>query len=130
MVQQNSEATFGDVPAVPGWASVGQAAAWEAACCLARRLQSRGVSVSQFYVLLDALLPRGWDTEVGIQLSDEESGRRLRELGFTASATAAILVVDLFPRADTSMAGVLRAAARPTVCERGCGRFANSSYPT
>ena len=68
---------------VTGRARDEQAETWHAATGLARNLELLGLSVRQCYELLDALLPRGWDSEAGIVLSNDESGRRLRELGFS-----------------------------------------------
>ena len=55
--------------------------------------------------------PTCWDSEAGITLSNEESGRHLRELVFIGSATAAILRMRSVAQADASLAGVLRVAA-------------------
>ena len=121
---------MGGDPAVPGWASVGQAKAWHAATSLARVLEPRGVSAFQLYVLLEALLPRGWDCEAGIELCNEESQQRFRELGFIGSATVAILAMGRVAQADGGLPGVRRAAAMPTARQHGCGRLANVLFGT
>ena len=90
----NHEPNDGDIPGVPGWASACQAAAWDAARALAIRFQDRSSTASQLHLVLDGLLPNGWDEEGGIRLSDEESGRRLRELCSIASAAAARLTIS------------------------------------
>ena len=123
--QETPEAKLGGDPAVPCWASVGQAKAWHAATSLASVLELRGVSAVQLYVLLEALLPSGWDREAGIKLSNEESVQRFRELGFIGSATVDILAMGTVVHADGSLPGVRRAAAMPTARQHGCGRLAN-----
>ena len=60
--------------AIPSWANDELTERWNAADSLARRLESRGVDAGQVYILLDALLPSGWDSDAGIELSNEESG--------------------------------------------------------
>ena len=110
---------------VTGRARDRQAEAWHAATGLARNLELLGLSVRQCYELLDALLPRGWDSEAGIVLSNDESGRRLRELGFLASATAIFLVLGRVAHTDASQAGLLLPAAMPTLCRNRCGRLTN-----
>ena len=105
------EVNLGGDSAVPGWAGVGQPEAWDArATRLARKLESRGVSAEQLSVLLDVVLPIGWDSEAGITLSDEESGRDLRELVFIGSAADAIL----------RMRRVTQPDARVPRCKNGC----------
>ena len=130
-LQERLEANLGGDAAVPGLASIGQAEAWDArATSLARRLESRGVCADQLFVVLDAVLPTGWDSEAGITLSNEESGRYLRELGVVGSATAAILRMRRMAQADASLAGVLRAAAMSSACQHACRRLANFPYGT
>ena len=124
--QETPEAKLGGDPAVPGWASVGQAKAWHAATSLARVLEPRGVSAVQLYVLLEALLPRGWDCEAGIELCNEESQQRFRELGFIGSATVAILAMGRVAQANGSPLGELRAAAMLTACRHGRGGLAHA----
>ena len=112
---------MGGDSAVPGWAGVGQAKAWNArATRLARRLESRGVSAEQLFVLLDVVLPTGWDSEAGITLSDEESGWHLRELVSIGSAAAASL----------RMRRVTQANASVPRCKNRCHRAANVPYDT
>ena len=124
--QETPEAKLGGDPAVPGWASVGQAKAWHAATSLARVLVPRGVSAVQLYVLLEALLPRGWDCEAGIELCNEESQQRFRELGFIGYATVAILAMGRVAQANGSPLGELRAAAMLTACRHGRGGLAHA----
>ena len=124
--QETPEAKLGGDPAVPGWASVGQAKAWHAATSLARVLEPRGVSAVQLYVLLEALLPRGWDCEAGIELCNEESQQRFRELGFIGSATVAILAMGRVAQANGSPLGELRSAAMLTACRHGRGGLAHA----
>ena len=122
---------MGGDAAVPGLASIGQAEAWDArATSLARRLESRGVCADQLFVVLDGVLPTGWDSEAGITLSNEESGRYLRELGVVGSATAAILRMRRMAQADASLAGALRAAAMSSASQHACRRLANFPYGT
>ena len=119
--QERLEANLGGDSAVPGWAGVGQAKAWNArATRLARRLESRGVSAEQLSVLLDVVLPTGWDSEAGITLSDEESGWHLRELVSIGSAAAASL----------RMRRVTQANASVPRCKNRCHRAANVPYDT
>ena len=119
--QERLEANLGGDSAVPGWAGVGQAKAWNArATRLARRLESRGVSAEQLFVLLDVVLPTGWDSEAGITLSDEESGWHLRELVSIGSAAAASL----------RMRRVTQANASVPRCKNRCHRAANVPYDT
>ena len=129
--QESLEVNLGGDPAVPGWPSVEQAGVWNTrATSLARRLESQSISADQLFVLLNAMLPTGWDSKAGITLSNEESGRHLRNLGFIGSATTAILRMRKVAHADASLAGELRAAAMSSGCQHGCRRLANFPYGT
>ena len=129
--QESLEVNLGGDPAVPGWPSVGQAEVWNTrATSLARRLESQSISADQLFVLLNAMLPTGWDSKAGITLSNEESGRHLRNLGFIGSATTAILRMRKVAHADASLAGELRAAAMSSGRQHGCRRLANFPYGT
>ena len=128
--QECREANLGGRSAVTRRASGEQPEACNAAANLARHLELLGVSAHQFYALLDALLPRGWDSEEGIVLDNNESGWLLRELALLASATAMFLVLGRVAQTDASQPGLLRPPAMPTHCRNGCGRLTNVPYDT
>ena len=127
---QDGDPNLGSKSPVAERASGKQTEAWNEAPGLAKNLELLGVSPQQFYALLDALLPRGWDSETGIVLGNDESIWRLRELGLLASATAVSLVLGKVARTDASQARPLQQAAKPTLCRNRCGRLANASDVT
>ena len=123
--QVHRDPNLGGKSEVAERASGEQTEAWNAAPGLAKNLELLGVSPQQFYALLDALLPRGWDSETGIVLGYDDSRGRLRELGLLASATAIFLVLGRVAHTDASQAGLLLPAAMPTLCRNRCGRLTN-----
>ena len=127
---QDGDPNLGSKSPVAERASGKQTEAWNEAPGLAKNLELLGVSPQQFYALLDALLPRGWDSETGIALGNDESRWRLRELGLLASATAMSLVLGRVARTNASQARPLQQAAKPTLCRNRCGRLANASDVT
>ena len=81
-----------DTAGAPGWASAGQSGAWTAAGTWARRLHDSGITHAQLFLVLDGLLPSGWEHEGAVaRISDEEAGLRLREFCRIASLAATIL---------------------------------------
>ena len=122
---EDRQASLDGDAAIPSWATDGLTERWNAADSLARRLESRGVDAGQVYILLDALLPSGWDSDTGIELGSEESAWFLRELGFLGSATFTILFMCRVVEAEASLAGIRRPATMPTVCQYGCNRRVN-----
>ena len=70
---QDGDPNLGSKSPVAERASGKQTEAWNEAPGLAKNLELLGVSPQQFYALLDALLPRGWDSETGIVLGNDES---------------------------------------------------------
>ena len=99
--------------AIHSWATDGFTERWNAARSLARRLQSRGVDAGQVYILLDALLPSGWDSDAGSRLGGDDAAWFLRELGFLGSALFIILFMCRVVEAEASLAGIRRPATMP-----------------
>ena len=99
--------------AIPSWATDGFTERWNAARSLARRLPSRGVDAGQVYILLDALLPSGWDSDAGIRLGGDDAAWFLRELGFLGSALFTILFMCRVVEAEERLAGPRERAMRP-----------------
>ena len=122
---EDRQASLDGDAAIPSWANDRLTERWNAADSLARRLESRGVDAGQVYILLDALLPSGWDSDAGIELGSDESAWFLRELGFLGSATFTILFMCRVVEAEASLAGIRRPATMPTVCQYGCNRRVN-----
>ncbi len=106
-------ATGVDSAAVPGWASAGQSGAWSAAGVWARRLHDRGITQAQLYLVLDGLLPVGWELEETVAgISDEEAGLRLRELCRLGSLAVTILGMGAnVPRTSSEGSASSRGAA-------------------
>ncbi len=71
---EDRQASLDADAAIPSWATDGLAERWSAADSLAGRLLTRGVDAGQVYILLDALLPSGWDSDAGIERNNQESG--------------------------------------------------------
>ena len=61
----NEQADFRGDAALPSRATDEFTERWDAARRLAEKLQSRGVDAGQVYILLNALLPSGWDSNAG-----------------------------------------------------------------
>ena len=77
---------------VPGWASAGQARSWTAAGVWARRLHDSGLTQAQLFLVLDGLLPWGWEREDDVaRISDAEAALRLQEVCRIGSLGANIL---------------------------------------
>ena len=111
--------------AIPGWTNGRRADRWNTALGLARRLQSRGVSAGQLYMLLDALLSRGWDSDAGLERSNQEAERLVAEQIFVGHAPCTRLVMDRVTQAEGRPADMRRLAATPTICQHGCSRQEN-----
>ena len=122
---EDRQASLDGDAAIPSWATDGFTERWNAARSLARRLESRGVDAGQVYILLDALLPSGWDSDAGIRLGGDDAAWFLRELGFLGSALFTILFMCRVVEAEASLAGIRRPATTPTVCQYGCNRRVN-----
>ena len=123
--QEGRQANLDRDSAIPGWTNGRRAERWNTATGLARRLQSRGVSAGQLYMLLDALLSRGWDSDAGLERSNQEAERLVPEQSFIGHATCTRLVTGRVAQAEGRLANMRRPAATPTICQHGCGRRVN-----
>ena len=98
---------------VPGWASAGQARSWTAAGVWARRLHDSGLTQAQLFLVLDGLLPWGWEREDYVAShSDAEAALRLQEVCRIGSLGANILGLGAnVPRSTPESTDPPRAAA-------------------
>ena len=111
--------------AIPSWVTDGFTERWNAARSLAGRLQSRGVDAGQVYILLDALLPSGWDSDAGIRFGGEDAAWFLREVGLLGSALFTTLFMYRVVEAELSLAAIRRPATMPMDSQGGCNRHVN-----
>ena len=82
----NEQADLGGSAALPNWATDDFTERWDVARTLAAQLRSRGVDAGQVYILLNALLPKGWGSNAGISLVGDAAARFLREMSLLGSA--------------------------------------------
>ena len=83
---KKEQANFRGDAALPSIATDEFKERWDAARGLAAHLQSRGVHAGHVYILLQALLPTGWDSDAGICLSGDAAACLLREMSLLGSA--------------------------------------------
>ena len=100
----NEQADFRGDAALPSRATDEFTERWDAARGLAAQLQSRGVDAGQVHILLNALLPSGWDSNAGISLGGDAAARFLREMGLLGSALFTTLFIDRVIEAQLSEA--------------------------
>ena len=101
---ENEQPNFGGDAALPSRATDEFTERWDAARGLAAQLQSRGVDAGQVHILLNALLPSGWDSNAGICLGGDAAARFLREMGLLGSALFTTLFIDRVIEAQLSEA--------------------------
>ena len=83
---EKEQTNFGGDADLPSKATDKFKERWDAARRLAAQLQSRGVDAGQVYILLNALLPSGWDSAAGIYLGGDAAAWFLCEMGLLGSA--------------------------------------------
>ena len=82
---EKEQTNFGGDADLPSKATDKFKERWDAARRLAAQLQSRGVDAGQVYILLNALLPSGWDSDAGIYLGG------MQQPGFFAQWACSVL---------------------------------------
>ena len=111
----NEQANFRGDAALPSRATDEFTTRWDAARRLAAQLQSRGVDAGQVYILLNALLPSGWDSDAGIRLGGDDAAWFLREMGLLGSALFTTLFMYRVVEAELSEAVDWRTATMAMV---------------
>ena len=111
----NEQADLRGDAALPNRATDEFTERWDAARRLAAQLQSRGVDAGQVYILLNALLPSGWDSNAGICLGGDAAAWFLREMGLLGSALFTTLFMYSVVEAELSEAVDWRTATMAMV---------------